>query len=148
MGILGVLFFLYFFFYIGMGIVQPIGAIIRILGAKRKDSTYVIGLKRYLLAVLAYFIVLITCIGYDLDVIAPFIAMVLPWAYAIWYFMHIRTWRKKRKNIKAYDKMRIIEAPIPARLLLDAYPRKRITLKKYRLDLETLKPKASPIFIT
>lgn len=127
-----VLFYIYFLIYIGLGVFQPIDAVVRLLKTKRKDSQYATGLKRYLMAVIGYFVVLFMMFSNEqsvnYSVLLPNYLMILPWAYAIWYIIHIRVWKKKRKNIEAFDRVKLMEAPHEDRLILDAYPKKKIQL--------------------
>jgi len=132
-GLAGLLFCLYFLGYILMGFLQPIAAICRLLSEKRLDSSYAIGLKKYLLSVTGYFIILFFMIQiepfYDILYLFQFYLLVAPWSLAIWYIRHIRTWKKKRKNIRAYDKLQLLNAPHEDRLLLESYPKKTIKIK-------------------
>jgi len=131
--IVALLFYLYFILYIGLGIVQPVAAICRILCAERFDSEYTIGLKKYLLSVLFYFLFLYWVIqngtGFNQFSFIQFYLLILPWAFVNWYICHIRKWKKKRNNIAAYDKIQLLNAPHEDRLLLESYPKKKIQFK-------------------
>ncbi len=131
--VFGILFYVYILTYITLGFAQPIAAICRLLAAERLDSAYAIGLKKYLLAVVLYFLVLFGAMGSGLFYNAPTINMlylfVLPWAYAIWYIRHIRAWKKKLKNIAEFDNQQLLNAPHEDRVLLDSFPKKKVHLK-------------------
>ena len=55
--------------------------------------------------------------------------MILPWTLAIFYMHHVYSWRIKRKNIKAFDTEHALMAPHKDRLLLDTYPKKKVTIE-------------------
>ncbi|MEM9547023.1 MAG: hypothetical protein AAGA77_13665 [Bacteroidota bacterium] len=125
----GLILFLYILTYIGMGIVQPIGAICRLASTRRKSSLYAIGLKRYLIGVFIYFLGLYSLIQLEAQTLSDFkifYLYVIPWAFAIWYIRHIRLWKKKFKNIKEFDREKLLNASHKDRLLLDTYPRKKV----------------------
>ena len=139
-GIFALLFYSYFLVFIGMGIVQPIAAVIRIIQAKRKDGPYVIGLKRYLIAVIVYLIIFFNLVGHPIPNFGFWLlyAHIIPWIFAIWYISHIRFWKKKMNNIIAYDRELLLNKPNEDRLLLDSYPKKKVQLNKpIKLNLET-----------
>ena len=111
-----------------VGLIQVIGALIRVACAKRQNSTYAIRLKQYLLFVVVFFALnqlLIECnvpeffIFMYLFLIPPFVAA--------WYIHHIGSWAKKHKRIKAFDKTQKdkktihlqLEVPCRERLELD-----------------------------
>lgn len=126
------LFYIYFLLFIGMGIVQPLAAIIRLLGERRRDSKYALGLKRYLVSVILYFFILHFLVSFFPDNLydfKTFYVLVLPWFLAIYYMHHVYSWKRKRKNIKAFDKLQLLNAPHEDRLLLDTYPKKQIKLE-------------------
>jgi len=127
------LFYLYIILYVSLGFVQPIGAIIRLLSARRLDSEYAIGLKKYLLGVVMYFFIMffagITGLFNETFFINCVYLFLVPWFYAIWYIRHIRKWKEKRKNIVAFDKLQLLNAPHEDRLILESYPSKKINLK-------------------
>ena len=137
MEFIGILFWLYIYFYIGLGFVQVIASIVRLFTAKRKDSAYAIGLKRYLVGVFLYF----TLLPVLSDGILLFYLMVVPWGIAIWYFLHIRKWNKKRRNIASFDRMYALDAPDPDRLLLESFPTRRILLANDKFKIPTIIPK-------
>lgn len=146
-GLGGLLFYGYFLTFIGMGFVQPIAAVIRILCAKRQDSEYAIGLKNYLLAVFLYFSVWYIAVGsgmaHDANIIGTLYILVLPWVYAIWYIRHTRKWSKKFKNIAKFDKVKQLNAPHEDRLLLESYPTKKVKIDNFfNHTKETLPQKA------
>jgi Ca2+/Na+ antiporter len=139
------IFFFYLLAYLAMGFVQPITAIIRLLGAERRDSTYAIGLKRYLFSVVFYFILLIGIVNVNVNVhhrdeFLCYYLLALPWIFSIWYMRHLYIWKKKRENIIAYDTLQSIKAPHEDRLLLDSYPKKNIQLDKQLLE-NKIKPR-------
>ena len=120
---------LYILFYIGMGIFQPLMAIIRLLQIKRYNSTYAIGIKRYLWMVIGYFILMYFFI--ELDNYNNFMGLytfILPWALAIYYMRHIFIWSKKNKRIQAFDEDQKLLLPHEDRLILDSFPQRKINL--------------------
>ena len=131
---IGLMVWLYFVGLIAFGILQPLKAVCELLGVKRYSSKYAIGLKRYLTAVVGYFAFLHLMIKYgDLfgglfDFIG-FYVTILPLAFVIWNIRFYRKWDRQMKNIQEYDRMKILEAPHPDRLLLDSFPKKKMKLK-------------------
>jgi len=124
------LFFFYIVFYIGLGIVQPLLAICRLIRAKRKDSNYAIGLKRYLLTVLSYFFLWFLFAkfqAYMNETFMFFYLMIFPWVIAIRYYRFVKKWDGIHKNIKAYDQLQSLNAPHQDRMLLDTFPKKKIS---------------------
>jgi len=134
-GFIAILFILLFLSYILMAFIQPIAAICRLYLERRKDSSYAIGLKKYLLSVVIYFVILIPLVSFEpqpeLLPLFQFYILVVPLCMAIWYINHIRTWRKKKKNIRAFDEMQLLNAPHEDRLLLESYPSKKIHINNF-----------------
>lgn len=124
----------YFLSYLILGIIQPVGAVYRLFREKRLDSHYAIGLKRYLAAVALYFLIpLLTIQVADIQewfIINSIYTFIIPWAFALWYFRHIRKYKKQKQNIRAYDKLQLLSAPHEDRLLLESYPTKRISINQ------------------
>lgn len=133
------LYFAYLVFYFLMGLTQPFLALNRLYSAERKDSSYALGLKRYLLAVVAYFLILILCCYFDSfdGPSAVAYCMILPWYLAIWYIMHTRKWDEKLKNIKKYEELQKKALPHPDRVALMTNPSTPvyIRLKSRKLTL-------------
>jgi len=114
-----------------LGIVQPFSAVIRLITVKRWDSTYAIGLRRYVAVVFSYFAIMKTLGIYAVDpsVFAPFFYVyILPALIAWRYYRHVSKWDKAYKNIESFDNMKTLEAPHPDRLELMALPTKKVKL--------------------
>ena len=130
----------YIFSLIGIAIVQPITALVVIFTEKRADSPYVIGFKRYLVAVAVYLLGwywLSIQTGIELTFTLWLIYLqIIPWIFAIWHFRHLRKWNKKKRNIKAYDRMNALNKPNDKGLQLDYYPRKKIQFK-HQISIRT-----------
>ena len=138
-----------------LGFVQPISAIVRIIMAKRKDSTYAIGLKRYLGYVLCYFLLLNPIIIFTeytrLEYIGLTYLFFIPAVFAFWYIRYISKWTRKWKNIKDYNTIKSLSAPHPDRIKLESFPtkkyklsirkKKNTTLKLNYKDMDTIKSK-------
>ena len=94
-----ILFWLYFLAYILMGFYQPIDAICRLLKSRKVDTDYTKGLKKYLLSVIVYFLILIGMYAgqphFDVEGFVIFNLFFLPWCFSIWYIIHIRIWNDK-----------------------------------------------------
>ena len=147
--IFAVLFWLYFLTFIGLGFYQPISAIIRLLSVKRKDSPYAIGLKKYLLAVSFYLLIFFSGasmkIGHGWFALTSIYTFIVPLFFAIWYFKFIRKWKKKRKNIREFDRQLLINAPHPDRLLLESFPKKKLQLQSSLIGKQKVEKKEARI---
>jgi hypothetical protein len=103
------LYYSYLWIHLTVGIIQPIGAFLRILLAKRRSSPYAIGLKIYLTAVVAYFLIMTILLNnLDIKIIASLYwiyLIIVPLCYATWYIRHILKWRQKHRNIADYNKL-------------------------------------------
>ncbi len=93
-------------------IIQPLSAIIRLIVAKRKDSKYAIGLKRYLVAIISLFTYTIIGAYYDIKInqFQAILNIASIFAILFGYWFHIIKWHYKFKRIKAYDKMIILKS--------------------------------------
>ena len=122
----------YILSFIALGFAQPIAALLRIIVAPRQSSSYAIGLKRYLLGVAIYFMILALLLSFDtygaINGLLFFYLFILPWAYIIWYTHHIRYWSKKRKNIVAFDQEYCLKGQSQELTLLHTYPTKKIKI--------------------
>lgn len=128
--ILGFMGAMYVYSLIGMGIVQPIAGVIRLLSVKRYSSKYAIGLKRYLMVVVAYFLIRPIIYRYFIDEVHIFYLFGVSFIIAIGYMRHIWIWRKKRQRIEAYDKMKMLNVPCKERLELERMPARTVKLVK------------------
>ena len=120
-----------------IGFFQVIGALIRLLAAERQSSTYAIKLKQYLIFVAVYFFINYIFVQVDLPDFYLFSYLfIIPPFVALWYWNHTRTWAKKYKRIKDFDKGQrvknnynlLLEVPCQERLELEKLPKKKVKL--------------------
>ena len=139
-------------FFLVCGIYQPTYACFELYVMKRMNSSYAIGLKRYLMSVVGYFVFLAFSIQYGdlfggLDDLILFQLIILPWAFIIWFHSYTKDWKKKLKNIEAYDQEALLNEAHPDRLLLDSFPKKKFEFKAPQLSQQkdVVKPRATKI---
>ncbi len=127
-----------------IGIVQVIGALIRLLITKRQSSTYAIKLKQYLGFVAVYFFINYLLILTDIPDLYVFSYLfIIPPFFALWYWKHVISWAKKNKRIKAFDKMQkeknnyklLLEVPCQEKLNMDKHPKKKVKLVHWNGNL-------------
>lgn len=92
--------------------IQPLGAIIRLIRAKRKDSNYAVGLKRYLGALILFYSYVMLGTSYELTINRFHAILNISSIFAILfgYWHHIIKWHYKFKRIKEYDQMNLTKS--------------------------------------
>lgn len=127
-----------------IGIIQVIGALIRLLITKRQSSTYAIKIKQYLGFVAVYFFINFLLIVADIPEFLLFSYLfIIPPFFALWYWKHVISWAKKSKRIKAFDKMQkeqsnynlLLEVPCQEKLNIDIHPKKKLKLDHWNGNL-------------
>lgn len=128
-----------------IGFFQVIGALIRLLTAKRQSSTYAIKLKQYLLFVSVYFFINYIFVQVDLPDFYLFSYLfIIPPFVALWYWSHKSTWSKKHKRIKEFDKLQqaknnrplLLQVPCQERLELNNNPKEVVKLDGWISNLK------------
>jgi len=96
----------YIIFYVGMAFYQVFAATIRLFLVHRQNSQYALGLRYYLLSVIAYFLILRVLAEFSInESFMQFYLFIFPWVLSIRYFVFILQQGRKTRNIAEYDKL-------------------------------------------
>lgn len=128
--------FIYLFIYTSMGAYQTLAALARLLIAGRSSSSYAIHLKRYLLIVCAYFLLLYGIQDIEFDGLFFSYLFVIPWFIAVWHLNKLRIYSSLRKNVRDFDKM-ADEARAHSLRQICKHPKRKVIFKGLKLVQRT-----------
>ena len=134
-----------YFCIISFVLIQPLGAIIRLIYTKRRDSKYAIGLKRYLGILIIFYSYCLIITSYEIK-INQFVAIIniaSMFVILFAYWFHILTWHFKHKRIKEFDRIQkaknnpslLLEVPCQERLELNNTQISMVDLSNWNSDL-------------